>query len=115
MKTLEKFNKVVIKDVTSQKHNIHLAVHPFPFGVIMMMMNKGDYTNHDGTELKDWQKRLADSLWENIPGISDLFFCNGEITIQHQGIFEDIEIIEAAKEIISPSLEENLKLNNMLS
>ncbi len=106
----ERFNKVVINDVTQHKHNIHLAVHPFPFDSIKMMMNKGDYTNHDGTELNEWQTRLADSLWDNLPGVNDLFFNNGGITIQHNGIFEDNEIIEVAIEIIEPFLQANLKI-----
>jgi len=112
---IKQFNKVVIRDVTQQKHNVHLAVHPFPFGSILMMMHKGSYTNHDGTELIDWQKSLADSLWDNIPGLSDLFFSNGNITIQHHGIFEDEDIKTAAEAIIRPFLEENLKLANMIT
>lgn len=107
------FNKVVVRNVTQQKNNVHLAVHPFFFNRILMMMNKGDYSNHDGSELTDWQKHLADELWNNIPGLSDLFFCNGEITIQHTGIFNDSEIFDAASEIIRPYLEENLTLINM--
>ncbi len=111
---MERFNEVVIKNVTEQPKNIHLAVHPFPFNRIKMMMHKGDYTNNDGTELEEWQKHLADDLWDKIPGISDLFFCNGEITIQHQGVFEDEEIIEVATEIIKPYLDKNLNLINLL-
>ncbi len=80
-----------------------------------MMMDKGDYTNHDGTELAGWQKNLAGSLWDEIPGIAILFFLNGEITIQHQGIFSDEEIIEAATEIIEPFLVENHNLNNLIA
>ena len=47
---MNQFNKVVIKNVTDHPTNIHLAVHPFPFGSIHMMMNKGDYTKATSNE-----------------------------------------------------------------
>jgi len=102
----DEFYKVVIRDKTMEQGNIHLAVHPFPVPHILMMMGKGNYTDHYGCSLPDWQRKLADELWDKLPGLQDLFFNNGEITIQHNGLFRDSEIREAAIKIIEPYLEE---------
>lgn len=108
------FNKVIIKNVTQQPNNIHIAVHPFPIKVIRMMMYKGDYEDSDYKgELSQWQKELSDKLFDNIPGLSDLFFDNGNITIQHSGVFSDPEIYNAAVEIIEPYLKSQLALQSL--
>lgn len=104
------FDRVVIKDVTRMENNIHLAVHPFstPNAELIMMMSKNRFV-----ELPEWQQKLADALWDNIPGLDTLFFNNGGITLQHTGIFSDAEIIEAAEEIIRPVLETQLTLRKL--
>lgn len=101
------FDKVVIRNVTSQATNVHLAVHPFRcFDGIRMMMHRGDYNDlFKKEELSEWKQRLADALWDEIPGLQNLFFSNGEITLQHHGVFEDAAIAAAATEIIQPALE----------
>lgn len=109
------FDRVIIKDVTRTETNIHLAVHPFttPNAELVMMMSRERYQSPSGTELPEWQQRLADALWDGIPGLDTLFFNNGEITLQHTGVFSDAEIIEAAEEIIRPVLETQLTLKKL--
>lgn len=110
------FNKVVIKNTTQQEENVHLAVHPFKCDKMAMMMGKGDYGTdyfNSGWEMPEYQKKLADQLWEEIPGLHNLFFSNGQITLQHVGLFTDEQIIEAATEIIRPILEQNLLLSDI--
>ncbi len=115
------FDQVVIKDVTQQARNIHLAVHPFPIANhINMMTRKGDYgherdfdTKEPVTTMAEWQKRLAVAMWDGIPGLSTLFFVNGSITLHHNGVFEDALIIEGATSIIRPALEQELQLRNL--
>jgi hypothetical protein len=111
------FNRVVIINKTQQAENIHLAVHPFPFDHwITSMHKKGDYGHSFGEEgpevTSEWQQRLADALWDGIPGLDTIFFKNGEITLQHAGVFSDEEIIEGAIAIIKPVLEQNLILSS---
>jgi len=111
-----RFKQVVIKNVTQQKHNIHLAVHPFYFDEVIRHFEKqGDYKggSFQETEVVDWQRRLLDELWAGIPGLHSVFFTNGEITLQHAGIFDDEEIITSASEIIQPYLEQELKLRQL--
>ncbi|MCK9369899.1 hypothetical protein M0R04_08345 [Candidatus Dojkabacteria bacterium] len=109
------FNKVIIKNVTEQKHNIHLAVHPFRCDYfIKSFRGKGDYQMiRDTEELPEWQKKLSDDLYDNIPGLREIYFSNGEITLQHVGVFEDEELIEEASKIIEPYLTTNLKLEGL--
>ncbi len=105
------FNRVVIRDRTAQQHNIHLAVHPFLMDGIRMITRKGDYMDIYRGPLPDWIAHLADELWDGVPGLSTLFLKNGGITIQHEGAFDDKEIVTAAKEIIEPFLTEQLTLD----
>ena len=108
---MEFFKEVVFKNLTLQKNNIHLGVHPFRMGEgIVMMMSKGDYgLSHQKLD-SQWEKDLADKLWDNIPGMDILFFDNGEVTLQHKGIYEDEELISVAEQIIRPILEWGLAL-----
>lgn len=105
------FNRVVIRDRTENAHNIHLAVHPFRCDSPRKIDSQGDYMNIFKGPLPDWLARLADGLWDAIPALTCLLFRNGEITIQHTGVFDDKEIVEAAKEIIEPFLTEQLTLD----
>lgn len=111
------FDRVVIKNVTQQKHNVHIAVHPFKSAGLRMMMRPGDYDEtgdeYKGAPIPEWQRGLADSLWERIPGLHTLFFGNGQITIQHAGIFDDEDIIEAAAAILQPVLQAQLLLESL--
>ena len=106
---MKEFDHVVIRNRTKQEQNIHLAVHPFMAGEegIVMMTRRGNYGDAD---LPEWKQRLADKLWDTLPGLHRLFFLNGEITIQHGGVFEDAEIFEVASAIIRPALEAQLLL-----
>lgn len=110
------FNVVVFRNKTKRVNNIHLSVHPFYQPFVYSMYFRGDYKEHipynNGGIALCWRP-LADKLWDNIPGLNVLFFLNGEIILQHSGVFPDNEIIEAAREIILPYLEEQLKLNNL--
>lgn len=106
-------DKVIISNRTTSRHNIHLAVHPFSHNGIIMMMQKGDYDNHRGDVLAEWKQKLADSLWDKIPGLHSLFFQNGEITIQHVGLYSDEEIISEAEAIIMPVLKGQLLLRSV--
>ena len=112
-----KFDKVVIKNNTTGANNIHLAVHPFRCAyVIKHMMEKGDYDVGYGETrepLPDWQQKLSDELWDNIPGLQSLFFQNGEITLQHSGVFDDTEIIKSSTDILNPYLERELRLQKL--
>lgn len=74
-------------------------------------MHKGGYTQSYSEDLPAWQTDLADELWDGIPGLNTLFFHNGSITIQHSGLFEDAEIIDAATRIITPFLQTQLTLD----
>lgn len=111
------FDKVIIRNRTEQKENIHLSVHPFRSRGLRMMLGPGHYDetsdDYKGDSMPEWQRKLADSLWENIPGIQTLFFGNGQITIQHAGVFEDGEITEAAINILRPALETQLLLESL--
>ncbi len=109
-------NKVVIRNRTEQAFNMHLAVYPFPhlFSTSTMMSTRGDY-GHDWEEpMPEWQRNLADSLWDAIPGLTRLFFKNGEITLQHAGVFDDPEILGMATKVIEPVLQSNLTLQEIL-
>ena len=108
------FKEVVFKDLTQQRYNIHLGVHPFRMGKGLVMMDeKGDYGLHyeeESKQLAQWEKDLADQLWDNIPGMDVLFFDNGKVVIQHKGIYEDDQIIPVVEQIIRPVLEWGLAL-----
>ena len=107
---------VIIKNITQQETNIHLAVHPFRnTGGIVMMSWKGHYGTTIGEQepMAEWKQRLADSLWDDLPGLRTLFFTNGGITLQHGGIFNDDEIIKLAEEIIRPVLETQALLESL--
>lgn len=106
------FNRVIIRNTTEHEENIHLSVHPFPMeDGIRMMMHRGDYGLWEREKpLAQWKKELADALWDGIPGLQHLFFNNGQITLQHHGVFPDAGIIEAAEAIIRPVLETQLRL-----
>lgn len=113
----DRFSRVVVRNTSdaAQRHNIHIAVHPFSCQQLHMMSARGIYGfSGDRPELADYQKRLADRLWDKIPGLSHLFFGNGHITIQHYGAFDDGDIYAAAVAIITPVLEENLWLDNLI-
>ncbi|KKM96752.1 hypothetical protein LCGC14_1174890 [marine sediment metagenome] len=102
------FNKVVIRDTPKQEGNIHLSVHPFRVDSIHMMSQRGEY-GHDWKEpIPPWQRLVADALWDSIPGLTTLFFQNGKVTLQHSQVFPDHEIAQAAKEVLTPFLENNL-------
>ena len=105
-------NKVLIKDVTRQENNVHIAVYPFPHAYIVMQMHKGDKFEEDifGCLEELWKRELSNMLWDEIPGLDTLFFANGKVTIHHNGLLDDSEVIEIATEIIKPYLETQLKL-----
>lgn len=108
------FNKVVFRHVGRGEQNIHIAVHPFPCNDGLRMMSyRQDYGNLFKDELVEWKKGLADALWDGIPGLSRLFFSNGSITLQHEGVFTDVEILEEAEAIIRPILQAQLVLSQM--
>lgn len=112
------FNEVVVKiNPRSQPGNLHIAVHPFKCSRLYMMMWVGDYGDR-GFEneglMSEYQKKLADQLWEKIPGMHTMFFMNGEITIQHNELFGEDDIFEAVKAIVKPILEQNLLLMDTL-
>lgn len=109
------FNKIVFSAHINYSANIHIRVHPFAVSRMVMMTEPGEYNHYftDDTPLTESQKILADTLWEAIPGLNNLFFDNGEITIQHDGLFDDSEILEAAKTIIMPELEATLELQRL--
>lgn len=127
------FNRVVIKNTTEPigtKHydsfyderppfvydggNVHIALHPFKCPRLVSMNRPQDYGLHfDDYEMPEYQKRLADALWESLPALHTLFFGNGQITIQHRNVFSDDEIFEAAEQIIRPILEQNQMLNTL--
>jgi hypothetical protein len=104
------FDRVVIKADARSSTNIHLAVHPFRMPRPVAMLSAGPY---EDLGLPPSKRPLADQLWEGIPGLSALFFSNGNITINHSGLFPDAEIIAAATEIIAPHLEEQLVLDRL--
>jgi hypothetical protein len=104
------FNRVIVKADTGQSRNIHLAVHPFRMPRIAMMSMAGMYDYYGVPPAK---QPLAERLWSEIPGLRTLFFRNGEITIQHNGLFSDEEIVQAATAIITPHLEEQLSLEQL--
>lgn len=108
------FNRVVIRDATVHTHNVHISVHPFKRSDgLCMMSHKGEYTNDWREPMPEWQQRLADMLWDEIPGLSTLFFGNGQITIQHAGVFDDKDIVAAATTILQPVLETQLILESI--
>jgi hypothetical protein len=112
--TQSPFNKVVFHPVDSSERNIHIAVHPFPCDdVIRLMESPGDYGRVTQEPLTEWKRRLADALFEGIPGLTHLFFTNGNITIQHAGIFSQAEILAGAEAIVRPVLEVQLALSLM--
>lgn len=105
------FNKVVIKNTTQFHHNVWLAVYPFYVADMVRMEHKGHYGyDWDTGSISEWQKALADKLWDKLPGLQTIYFDNGEIILQHNGLFSDEEIIAAATEVIQPVLEDNLLL-----
>jgi hypothetical protein len=104
------FDRVVIKADARHPGNIHLAVHPFRMPKRVVILVAGLY---DPPGVPPSKRPLADRLWEGIPGLLALFFSNGEITIQHSGLFPDEEIITAATAIITPHLEEQLVLDRL--
>ncbi len=109
------FNRVVIKDISLSfdQHAVRMAVHPFPFDGdgedYFKMTSRGKFS----IDIPDHQKRLANALWERIPGLRSMYFKNGEISIYHSGIFENEEIYKAALDIVTPFLEQNLALHMM--
>lgn len=107
---MEDLTRPIIKNVTRDERNVHLAVYPFFHNSINMMMHKGHYGEYFDEKLSEWKKELADKLWDNVPGISCLFFNNGEITIQHNGVLEDNDVIELATRVIQPYLETNIRI-----
>ena len=106
-------NKPIIKDVTLDSKNVHLAVYPFFHGAINMMMHMGDYGEHGYNPMQEWEHELSDKLWNNIPCLNMMFFSNGNITLQHNGLLTDAEVIELATPIIMPYLETNIKLKQL--
>ncbi|MAH47252.1 hypothetical protein CMI37_15615 [Candidatus Pacearchaeota archaeon] len=110
------FNQVKYIDQTEQRGNIHIAVHPFRVEKLAMMSWKGDYgTFVDEHPLSETQQRLADKLWEEVPGLRTLFFANGQITLQHSQVFNDTEIVESARPFIESVLNANLELETLLT
>lgn len=108
------FDKVVIRQQTTQANNIHLAVHPFRSPTLYMMTHTDSYD--DGRykpPMPQYMRDLADKLWLLVPGLQTLFFDNGRITVQHVGLFEDSEIIEAITPTIRAVLETSLTLDLM--
>jgi hypothetical protein len=112
---MSRFDRVVVVNKTMHAHNVHLGVHPFSFpSGIKMMTRKGDYDFYlKSGEMAEWQKKLADELWDGIPGLSTLFFDNGQITLQHSGVFTDHDIVAEATDIITPFLEQEMLLKNL--
>ena len=119
------FNRVIIRDMSPNDPTVaSLAVHPFPFDGQAMMLERGVVAQHEalvrmglskGVELSEWQKELADSLWDNLPTLQSLQMVNGMIALQHSGAFEPAEISEAAIAIIKPYLEMQLYVSTELS
>ena len=113
------FDKIVIKNRTTHENNIHLAVYPFPMtgpDWIRSFRYKGDPDTDLGREsLVDWQRKCVDQFFEILPGLQAVFLRNGEITLQHSGVFSDEEIVEAASKILRPVLEENLRLERLMA
>ena len=108
-----RFDRVVIRDRTEHQGNIHLAVHPFKCDGLRRIENPGDYMDIRKGPLPDYLASLADALWDGIPGLTRLFFSNGQITLQHTGVFDDKEIVAAARELLEPILETNLALDSV--
>lgn len=111
------FNTVVIRTQSHTGHNnIRLVVHPFhtPNAELYMMMYQGQHFDGDSyhTPMPQYMRDLSDQLWQNIPGLNTLFFGNGHITLQHAGVFDDADIIEAATQIMEPILTANLALQS---
>lgn len=107
-------NNPIIKNVTQHEGNVHLAVYPFFHNSINMMTEQGYYRDHEGSQMTDWEKSLADKLWETIPSLAVLFFNNGEITIQHHRLLSDEEVVEMASSIILPYLTANMIVRRTL-
>ncbi len=101
------FDRVVIKiSPRSKEGNLHILVHPFNTDHIVMMMGK-ESIRWRKEELHEWQVPLAEQLFDKIPGLQTLFFNNGEITMQHAGVFSDTEVFLKVKEIVEPVLVTN--------
>lgn len=108
------FNKVVFRHVGVSERNVHIAVHPFPCEDGTRGMSwRTDYGSPLKEALAEWKCRLADALWDGIPGLHDLFFSNGMISIQHTGAFSDKEVLTAAEAIIRPVLAAQLAVSQM--
>ena len=103
---------VIIKEVTTQGRNVQLAVYPFFTTYhIHHFRRRGQFDMiWEGDKLPEWHKSLSNILFDKVPGLQDLFFTNGEITLQHSGVLEDAEVIELTKEVITPFLEQELRL-----
>ena len=103
--------KMIAKALVSACEDLRLAVHPFTVtGGLYLMNNKGDYgTDTPKPELFQWQKELADTLWDVIPGLLTLFFSNGEIHIRHSGCFSNKELESVALSVIKPFLSRELR------
>ena len=102
-----------IKATGRDLHNIRLAVYPFRQDSIYMLEYRGDYGHSWQEPLSPWKVALADTLWDSIPGLQRIFYSNGEISLQHSGAFEDAEVKDLAVSIISPALEQELRLQMM--
>jgi hypothetical protein len=110
------FNQVVFKADTSHSQIVQMAIHPFFVSQIVMMPFPGNYgIDPDSASISDDQKKLADILWDHIPGLMCLFFMNGSIVIQHSGAFSSEEIAQAAENIVKPVLESTLRFSHLLS
>jgi len=110
------FNQVVFKADTSHSQIVQMAIHPFFINQMVIMPAPGNYgILLDTPAIADYQKQLADALWDHIPGLSCLFFTNGSIVIQHAGVFSSEEIAAAAEKIILPVLENTLRFTHLLT
>lgn len=112
--------EIIIRDRTKQTGNVHVAIHPLrTSGNTWMSIYKGHYGSQDifadeENKMPLWLRKMADDLWEAVPGLNTLSIGNGEITLQHVGIFEDREVIAYAEPVIRHHIELNERLLQVL-
>jgi len=106
------FRQIRIRNITQEQQAVNLAVYPFScMEGTRMMYCRGEYNDILSGELSQWKRALADALWDGVPGLNILYFSNGGITLRHNGVCDDAEVIELATAIITPALEQNLALS----